>query len=372
MKSFFKRLSTKRHRQTESNIHRSPNKPSWPSISSNSLPASVDRSLSDPAFSEVQQNSSQAGQQRLNGTVQQDHDQAEATTFSNDSFNASELDRQAATSPPAKLQGTQNASAIAKQPSTGVSPRNKTSAFRSSTNHPSTLSPLDVPQNSTSSSKHEPVSIYKSYNDFDIMASGTFDFNQNHLLSSAPDADWLSVDEDRVGRLSDRAKTAREAQTERFSQHWETKPSGQSSQTLKSKRSIPRSPASEEATRARPRPFDGPCPMSKPDIVQGSSQSPVMTHPMVTPFAKYSNTAMSGPLLSEDMDTAMRPAGHLPGRTQTEVSHNGMRTGKSHEPLKAKETWSCVNRRTSHGVLTHSQQSDVCRNCGCTVISNLV
>lgn len=377
MKSFFKRLSTKRDRQKESNIHKSPKKPSWPSISSNSLPASVDRSLSNPTFSEVQHDSSQAGQQRLNSTVQQDHDQVEATSFSNDCFDTSELDRQAATSPPApvKLQGTENAPAIAEQPFTDVSPRNKNSAFRSSRNLPSSLSPLDVPQTSTNSSKHEPVSIYKSYNDFDIMASGTFDFNQNHLLSSAPDADWLSVDGDRVqNTFTDRPKTAREAQNERFSQHWEVKPSGHSSQTLKSKRSIPRSPAPEEAARARTRPFNGPSPVNSGmlDTAQASSQSPVVNQPMVTPFAKYSTTALSGPLLSEDMDTAMRPARQFSGCSQHDVPDDGMRTGRSHNLLQSRDTF-CLKSKDAL-LFYYSQQlaAWVARSCANQSTLNLL
>ncbi|KAL3131929.1 hypothetical protein ABBQ38_007630 [Trebouxia sp. C0009 RCD-2024] len=336
MKKFFRRLSTKRGTIQDRNRYRSPNKQSWASVSSNSLPASC----TNPTFQEFQQQSNpQATPQHDTLTVQQDHDETEAGSSA--SFHTPALDRQATPSPPEQPQTVQ-ADTPALQLSTEEA-LPSVSAVSSSTKLPSpvNLAQISAQHSRSSSQPHEPASIYKSYNDLhDIMSSGTFDFSQHHLLSSAPEGDWLSVTEDQPSdRLPDRPKTAAETRQPPSSHPWETQPSDRPSplpqppsKPNKVKRSIPRNPAftSPDAC-AKPRslpPYSGPSPMA----AMGRDHPPP-NHPMVTPFAKYCNSAMSGALISTDLDTAMRANGQAPLPSLQKLCSDRQKSGKQHTLL---------------------------------------
>ena len=335
MKSFFKRLSTKKDKQQEINPHSSPNKSSWPSVSLNSFPVTVHGSCSKPASQEFQQNNTPTPQQQVNLTVQQHHKQTEAGSVSNPPLHISAPEAQASPSHPNQAQSMVQGDTPALQLPNGREAITSSSAPATTTKLPSHSTPLDFAvQNSASLPKQEPASIYKSHNELDIMGSETFDFSQNHLLSSTPDADWLN--EDRVSHtLPDRPSTARETPHNRISHDWVTQPMRASSTHVqpapkpsKAKRPIPHSPAysyPDESARPRTLPYNGSVPRG---AKQGADQPPV-NQPMVTPFAKYSTKAMSGPLTSADLDTAMRVNGQMPVRSQQEPSYYGQ-AGKQH------------------------------------------
>lgn len=374
MKRFFRRLSSKK----DSNLHSSPVKPSWPSVSSNSLPATGDSSCSRP-FQKLHDNTIPAAQL----TVGQEHDSSQAGSFSTAPLHTLELDKQATQPPsghlPSKAQVT-TPMQLSQSREAVVS----TSASGTSKTEPTCSMPSDfAPHNSTHSSQQQPASIYRSYNDFDIMSSGTFDFSQHYLLSTAPDADWF--DRERLtDRLPDRPQTARELsrrctttngileegtgpeihKSRSRSIHgyqWEPLPTGTPSSQLQPasqpnmiNQHIPSNPAQfsspDESARSRTVSYSGSSPMTAGQGVsqvaanqrmvtpfangtspmaagQGVSQAPANQH-MVTPFAKYASQAMSGPLLSADLDTAMRANGQVPAQPHHERSYDGQTSGK--------------------------------------------
>ncbi|KAL3163384.1 hypothetical protein ABBQ32_009769 [Trebouxia sp. C0010 RCD-2024] len=336
MKKFFRRLSTKRGVIQDHNRYRSPNKQNWASVSSNSLPASC----TNPTFQKFPQSNPQAAPQHDTLTVQQDPDQTEAGSSA--SFHTLAPDRQATPPPPKQPQIMQADTPALQLPTGEAMPSG--SAVSSATNIPSpvNLAHISAQHSRSSSQPHEPASIYKSYSDLhDIMSSGTFDFSQHHLLSSAPDGDWLSMTEDQPSdRLPDRPKTATEARQPPSNHPWETQPSDRPppppqppSKRNKVKRSIPRNPAfSSPDACAKPRslpPYSGPSPMAAMQAHDHSS-----TRPMVTPFAKYSNSAMSGPLMSTDLDSAMRANGQNPPVPPLQkLSSDRQRSGKQYTLL---------------------------------------
>lgn len=327
MKKLFRRLSTKRDVQQERNWHRSRNKLSWASVSSNSLPASCN----NPTFQEVQRNNIQAAQQPGTLMGQPDHVQTE-TGISSASLQTPAPDSQA-TPPPPPEQPQSTAPVDTRAPQlSGREPIASGSELRPAAKLPSTLQTAS--QDSRSTSQQDLASIYKSYNDIDIMSSGTFDFSQHHLLSSAPDGDWLSLCEDQPSdRLPDRPKTAAERPHNHFGHPWETPSSDRplpqhqpASKPNKVKWSIPRNPAfssPDACARPRPPPYSGASPMA---AMQGCG--PPHHQPLVTPFAKYSNSAMSGPLMSTDLDSAMRQNGQIPMQSLQALSPDEQKSGK--------------------------------------------
>lgn len=372
MKSFFRRLSSKKEKQKESNFHRSPSHPNWPSVSRKSLQPPV--SSINPTFSDFHQHSTQPDQQHRIDIIQQDHDQSEAVSFSNDSIAGIIPDSTPPPSPEAQLPTTPRQRPVDLSSGNTTSKASKPpSPYRSANKLPSNLAPVTALQQVSSSipqpqpqprpqPQHVAPSIYKSYNDFDIMSSGRFDFDDNPLLSSAPSADWLTVDDrpNPVDRLPHRPRTADDASHTRtpFRQHWDAKsvfvPSTQQQQPVKhaahsskTRPNIPCSTASaspEGSSRSSIAPYSGPLPMhlmkgtavspmeatignfpARSDTVQGNS--PPMQQ-MVTPFAKYATQSMSQPLFSEDLDTAMRPHGHMPPYKSKELLQDRRLSGE--------------------------------------------
>ena len=336
MKKLFRRLSTKRDPQ-ERNPHRPPYKLNWASVSSNSLPASC----TNPTFQEVQQNIALAPKQHDTLTVQQHAAPTGGGSFSSASWDTSAPDRPAKPLSPAQPQSAVQADTSALQPSSSKAMPSG-SAVTSSSKLPSpvNLEHTAAQSSRNSSQQHEAASIYKSYSDLhDIMSSGTFDFSQHHLLSSAPGGDWLSVTEDQASdRLPDKPKSA-ETHQSRFSHPWETQPSERSlapsqpaSKPKQDKPSIPRSPTfSSPDACARPRSlplYSGPSPMT---AMQGQDRSP--NHPIATPFATYSNKAMCRALDSTDLDSAMRANGQTPLPPLQHISFARQRSGKQHTLL---------------------------------------
>ena len=347
MKRFFRRLSSKK----ESNLHSSPVKPSWPSVSSDSLPATGDSSCSRP-FQKSHDNTIPAAQL----TVGQEHDSSQAGSFSTAPLHTFELEKQA-TQPPSDhlCSKAQVPTPMLPLPHSREAVASTASAAGTSNSERTPSMPSDYASHkSTNSSQQQPASIYRSYNDFDIMSSGTFDFSQHHLLSTAPDADWF--DRERVtDRLTDRPHTARE-----WSQHctatngtleegtgpemhksksrsihgyqWESQSTRTPSSQLQPAshpdtvtQHVPHNPAQlsspDGSARSRTAPYSGPSPMA---ARQGVSQAPANQR-MVTPFAKYASQAMGGPSLSADLDTAMRANGQMPHH---ERAYSGQTSGK--------------------------------------------
>lgn len=331
MKRFFKRLSAKKQ---EGKLHSSPVRPSWPSVSSNSLPATDNGKCSNPTFQEFQQINTPAAQLSVQ------HDSTEDGSFDTAPLPNAELDKQATQPPSRHPYSMTHADSPMLHQSRSREALISDSAFATATKLASCSIPSDLArQSSKSSSRQQPASIYKSYNDFDIMSSGNFDFSQHHLLSSAPDADWLK--EDCVsGRLPDRPKTAREKPPSRVSYQWESQPTRTpsttdqpASQPNTSRRSIPHNPAQfsspDVSARSTTLPSNGPSPMA---ARQNAGQSPV-NQPMVTPFAKYASRPTSGLSLSGDLDTAMRANGQASVQPHQNGFLDGQTSGKQHELL---------------------------------------
>lgn len=331
MKRFFQRLSTKKQ---ESNSHSSPVKSSWPSVSSNSLPATGHGRCSNPPFQESQQSSMPAPL-----AVHQNHDSTEAGNFSTAPLPNSELGKQA-TRPMQHPHIRTHADTPMLHQSRSREASVSDSAFATATQLASQSTSSDhARQHSQNCSQHQPASIYKSYDDFDIMSSGTFDFGQHHLLSSAPDADWLNQ-ECVSHRLPDRPKTATEKPQGPVSYQWEPEPTRTpsprhqpASQPNSSRRHIPHNPAKfgspHESARYGTLPHSGPSPTA---ARQNAGRSPV-NQPMATPFAKYASRPMSGPLLSADLDSAMRADGQALMQPRQDGSLDGQTAGEQHELL---------------------------------------
>ena len=332
MKRFFKRLST---RKQESNLHSSPVKSSWPSVSSDNLPATGNGRRSNATPQEFQQSNIPAA--RL--TEQQEHDSTEAARFGTAPLPTAELDKQATQPPSRQPYSMHDGTPILHAPRSREALVSD-SAFAPATKLASRSIPSDLAsQNSKSSSRQQPASIYKSYNDFDILSSGTFDFSQHHLLSSAPDADWLNA-EPASHRLSNRPNTAGQKPESRVSYPWEPEPTRTpspqdqpASQPDSSRRHIPQNPAQfsshHESARSRNMPYNEPSPMA---ARHNAGLSPV-NQPMMTPFAKYASRSLSGASLSVDLDTAMRAKGQAPVQALQNGFHDQQTSGKQHELL---------------------------------------
>ena len=328
MKRFFRRLSSKKK---ESDLHRSPVKASWPSAPSNSLPATD--SSTGPTFLELQHNI-------IPATGQQEHE-----TTKTDSFNTwhthatTELDKQVNPPPFRHTQSMTYGDAPALQLICSREGIVSGSPFEINldTKLAKCSSPLDfTPKNGTKSPQHQLASIYRSYNNSDILSSGSFDFDQHQLLASAPDADW----QDRVSdRLPDRPNTVTELPQKLFSHHWEPQstsflttqgqPNSQPNTIIGHKSHNPALFSSpDESARFKTVSYNGPSPMT---AGQGLGGCPASQHMTMTPFAKYASIATSGPLLSADLNTAMPVTGRLPVQPHQEESHSVQTSGKQHK-----------------------------------------
>ena len=329
MKRFFRRMSRKKK---ESNLHRAPVKASWPSTPSNSLPA-TDKST-NPTSLELQHNT-------IPAAGLQEHDSTKADSFNTWHTSAtSELDKQATPLPFRHAQSIAHVDVPVLQlscSSEGIV-SGSPSGSKLNTKLGSCLPPSDVaPRNSTRSPQHQLANIYRSYNDIDILSSNSFDFSQDQLLASAPDADWPGHVLDRI---PDRRNTVKDLPQNLFSSQWghhsTRTPSTQGqpiSQLCTTPRHSSRNPAQfsspDELVRFRTVPYKGPSPVS---ARQGGSHCPA-TQPVVTPFAKYASIATSGPLLSADLDTAMPVNGQVPVQPHQDGSYNGHASGEHYELL---------------------------------------
>lgn len=336
MKSFFRRLSSKKDKQRESNYHQSASSTGWPSVSRKSLPAPA--GSMNPTFSDFQQHHSQPDQQHLNSTVQQDHIQAETVSFSTNSVDG--IIHEPEPQPPDEQQlpitpnREHNSEATTSLPPFSSTSGKLSSPYRSNSKFPSTSMPTGGSQEvSFSSPQPQRVapSIYKSYNDFDVMRSGGLELDDNPILASAPSADWFTVDDGQSSRLPERPRTAGEASRTRFKHPWDGKPPSRPStpkhhfrqaaqrsnvKPVSTNTTLEPSPEgsvlSNTSLFTGPPPFPatkGPSPPSPLEAVKGPSPP---SQQMATPFAQYATKAMSSALLSGDLDTAMRPSGQMP------------------------------------------------------------
>ncbi len=352
MKSFFRRLSSKKDKQRESNYHQSASSTGWPSVSRKSLPAPDGRM--NPTFSDFQQHHSQPDQQHLNGTVQQDHIQAETVSFSIDSVDGMIHEPEPLLPDEQQLLITPKREHNSK-PTTSLPPSSSrsgklSSPFRSNSKFPSKSIPTGGSQEVSFSSpqpQHVAPSIYKSYNDFDIMRSGGLELDDNPILASAPSADWFTVDDGQSSRLPERPRTAGEVSRTRFRHPWEGKPTstpstpkqhfrqaGQRSNAKPVSTNTTLEPSPEAMVQSNTHPHTGTPPLpamkgSSPafpsEAVKGPSPP---SQQMATPFAQYATKAMSSALLSGDLDTAMRPSGQVPSGSSKVFMHENQLSGK--------------------------------------------
>ncbi len=354
MQSFFRRLSSKKDKQRESNYHQSPSSPGWPSVSRKSLPAPA--GSMNPTFSEFQQHHSQPDQQHLNNTIQQDHIQAETVSLSIDSVDDMIQEPQLLLpderQPPITPNREHNSEPTNSLPPVTSKSGKLSSPYRSTTKFPSTSIPTSGSQEVSFSSprpQHVAPSIYKSYNDFDIMRSGGLELDDNPILASAPSADWFTVDDGQSSRLPERPRTAGEASRTRFRHPWEGKPpSTPSTPKQHFRQAAQRSNAKPVSTNtmlepspegllqssthlhtSRP-PFPleaikGPSPPLPLEAVNGPSPP---LQQMATPFAQYATKAMSSALPSGDLDTAMRPSGQMPSGSSKDFMQENQVSGK--------------------------------------------
>lgn len=324
MKRFFRRLSSKKR---ESNLHRSPDKACWPSTRSNSFLITDNRT--NPKILDLQHNTKTA-------TGQQEHGSTK-TDSSNTWHTHAEPDQQATLPPFKSPQSMAHGDAAVPQLSCSREGMDlgSPSGTKLTTKLGGCSSPSDFARTSPKSPQHQLASIYRSYNDIDILSSGAFDFGQNQLLASAPDADWLYHVSD---RLPDRLDTVTEQPQNLFSSRWEPQLTGTSStqgQPMQQLNTIqPHSShnavqfsSPDESARFWTVPYNGPSPMA---AGQGVTQSPASQR-MVTPFAKYASLATSGPLLSADLDTAMPVSAQVPVQPHQNGSCSGQTSGKQHK-----------------------------------------
>ena len=183
------------------------------------------------------------------------------------------------------------------------------------------------------SPQHQLANIYRSYNDIDTLSSGSFDFGQNQLLATAPEADWLYHVSD---RFPDRPHTVAEQPQNLFGNQWEPQSTSTPSfqgQPDKLQQQNSHNPAQfgshDESARFRTLPYSRSSPMA---ARQGVSQC-LASQRMVNPFAKYASIAPSGPLLSADLDTARPANGQLPVQPHQDSSNHEKASGKQHELL---------------------------------------
>ena len=352
MKSFFRRLSSKKDKQRESNYHQSASSTGWPSVSRKSLPAPA--GSMNPTFSDFQQHHSQPEQQHLNSTVQQDHIQAETVSFTTDSVDGIIHEPEPQLPDEQQLPITpnkeHNSEATTSLPPYSSKSGKLSSPYRSTTKFPSASVPSGGSQE-VSFSSPEPqrvaASIYKSYNDFDMRRSGGLELDDNPILASAPSTDWFTVDDGQSSRLPERPKTAGEASRTRFRHPWEGRPpstpstpkqhfrqAAQRSNVKPADTNTTLEPSPEGSVQSNMSPFTGPPPlpaMKGPspavplEAVKGLSPP---SQQMATPFAQYATKAMSSALLSGDLDTAMRPNGQMPSGSSKDFMHENQVSGK--------------------------------------------
>ncbi len=354
MKSFFRRLSSKKDKQRESNYHQSASSPGWPSVSRKSLPAPA--GSMNPTFSDFQQHHSQPDQQHLDSTVQQDHIQAETVSLSIDSVDGMIHEPEPLLPDEQQLPITPNREHNS-EPTTSLPPFSSksgklSSPYRSTSKFPSTSIPTGGSQEvSFSSPQPQRVapSIYKSYNDFDIMRSGGLELDDNPILASAPSADWFTVDDGQSSRLPERPRTAGEASRTRFRHPWEGKPPSTPSTTKQHFRQAAQrrnakpvgtntmlEPSPEGSVQSNTSPYTGPPPLpleamkgpSPPFPLEAVKEPPPPLQQMATPFAQYATKAMSSALLSGDLDTAMRPSGQMPSGSSKDFMQENQVSGK--------------------------------------------
>jgi hypothetical protein len=354
MKSFFRRLSSKKVKQRESNYHQSASSPGWPSVSRKSLPAPA--GSINPTFSDFQQHHPQPDQQHLNNTVQQDHIQAETVSLSIDSVDAAIHEPQPLLPDEQQLPITpnreHNSESTNSLPPFSSKAGKPSSPYRSSTKFPSTSIPT-VGSQEVSFSSPQPQrvapSIYKSYNDFDIMRSGGLELDDNSILASAPSADWFTVDDDQSSRLPERPRTAGEARSTRLRHPWEGKPPStpftpkqhfrQATQRSNAKpggANTMLEPSPEGSVHSNTGPYTGPPPLpleamkgpSPPFPLEAVKGPSPPLQQMATPFAQCATKAVSSALLSGDLDTAMRPSGQMPSNSSKDFMHEKQLSGK--------------------------------------------
>ncbi|DBA94998.1 TPA: hypothetical protein ACH3X1_002520 [Trebouxia sp. C0004] len=341
MKSFFRRLSSKKDKQRESNYHQSASSPGWPSVSRKSLPAPA--GSMNPTFSDFQQHHSQPDQQHLNNAVQQEHIQAETVSLSIDSVDDMNNEPQPGLPDERQLPITPNRDHNS-EPTTSLPPVSfksgkLSSPYRSTTKFASTFIPTGSSQEVSFSSPQPQCvapSIYKSYNDFDIMRSGGLELDDNPILASAPSADWLTVDDGQKSRWPERPRTAGEASRTQFKHPWEGKPpstpsnpkqqfrqAAQRSQAKPVGASTMLEPSPAASAQSNTSPYTNPPPFPL-EAVKGPSPP---LQQMATPFAQYATKAMGSALLSGDLDTAMRPSGQMPSHSSKDFMYENQLSG---------------------------------------------
>ncbi|KAL0026946.1 hypothetical protein WJX79_001960 [Trebouxia sp. C0005] len=375
MKSFFRRLSSKKDKQRGSNYHQWASSPGSP-FARKSLPAPA--SSMNPTFSVFQQHQSQPDQQHLNSTVQQDHVQAETVSLGIDFVDGMIHEPETLLSDDQQLPTTpnreHNSEATTSLPPLRSKSGKLSSPYKSTTKFPSMPIPTAGSQEvSFSSPQPQRVapSIYQSHNDFDIMRSGGLELDDNPILATAPSADWFTVDDGHSNRLPDRPKTAGDASCTRFRHPWEGKPP--------STPSTPKQHFRQAAQRSNPKPVTTntmmePSPkdsfQSSTSLYTGPPPLPAMKGPsppspfllgavkgpspplqqMVTPFAQYAAKAISSALPSGDLDTAMRPNGQMLSGGSKELMH-----GKQLSGTVAGQAARVGSNRMASGRLTPSE-----------------
>ena len=327
MKSFFRRLHSKKEKQKESNYHQSPNTPAWPSLSRKSLPGSV--GSVNPTFSDFHQHTDLAADKNLNSA---DH---QGISFNNAAANTvhSKAALETQTQLPTTPGRDHNYQPAASLPASTPEARQPSSSHRSTAKFPSNITHTSSPSQgvrlTSPQPQHVSSSIYKTFNDFNIMSSGRFDFDDNPLLASAPSADWLTIEERPTNRLPERPRTADDGSSRSsFAHQWDStqvlnqprqqQQARRAGQPSNAKLSIPRSPVPGSppgSAEAKGASYMGPSPVEPMPGIAPSAQGALPSvpglvpsmQPMSTPFAKYANKAMSQALFSGDLDTAMRP-----------------------------------------------------------------
>ena len=337
MKGFLRRLSSKKDKNRESNYQQSPNSLRWPSVSRKSLPAPAGGI--NPTFSDFHQHSAQPNQQHLSSTVQQGNAPPEIVSFSNGSTNSVVRDNTPLPTAEAHLPASpdkgRNTDLTADQQIATANGGKPPSPYRSATKLPSTFTATAQEASfSSPRSSHVAPSIYQTYNDFDIMRSGGFELDDNPILSSAPSADWVTADAEHFDKTPPRRMTAGEALRARSRPLWEAKsspqrftPQPQLRHTLpgrQARSATPLQSSPEGSALSSTDAYTGPPPFPLEAMKGGSLPS----QQMATPFAQYATKAMSSALLSEDLDTAMRPNGQMHPRSSRGSMHERQPSGR--------------------------------------------
>ena len=337
MKGFLRRLSSKKDKNRESKYQQSPNSPRWPSVSRRSLPAPAGGI--NPTLSDFHQHGPQPNQQHLSSTVQQGNASPEVVTFSNGSTNSIIRDNTPLPSAEAHLPASPDkvlsTDLTGDQQIAKANGGKPPSPYKSATKPPSTFTATAQEACfSSPRSYHVAPSIYKTYHDFDIMRSGGFELDDNPILSSAPSADWATTDAEHSDRTPPRRITAGEALRARSRPLWEAKssprrftPEPQLRHTLpgrQARSATPLQSSPEGSALSSTDAYPGPSPF--PLEAMKGGLPPLQQ--MATPFAQYATKAMSSALLSEDLDTAMRPNGQLHPRSSRGSMREKQPSGK--------------------------------------------